>query len=77
MTDTPHIDRRSFLQATTAGLALAGISHTAVAAPTEPAETELDHDITTTVDILVVGGGTAGTIAAIQAGPGRSQDLAH
>ena len=75
MTDTPHIDRRSFLQATTPGLALAGISHTAVAAPTEPAETELDHDITTTVDILVVGGGTAGTIAAIQAGRAGAKTL--
>jgi hypothetical protein len=61
--------RRDFLQHSllgTAGLGLGIASTTAVtAAPAAPAA---EPEISLEVDVLVVGGGTAGTIAAIQAG---------
>ena len=61
--------RRNFLQHSllgTAGLGLgiASTSEVHAAPPTAAAEPE----VTQNVDVLVVGGGTAGTIAAIQAG---------
>ncbi|WP_417737499.1 FAD-dependent oxidoreductase [Rosistilla oblonga] len=65
-------DRRNFLQHSLlgtagAGMALASTSHVTVAAETQGEESP-DATITNRVDVLVVGGGTAGTIAAIQAG---------
>ncbi len=48
-------------------MALASTSHVTVAAETQ-GEASPDATITNRVDVLVVGGGTAGTIAAIQAG---------
>ena len=61
--------RRDFLQHSllgTAGLGLAIASTTAVTAA--PATDAAEPEIIQQVDVLVVGGGTAGTIAAIQAG---------
>ena len=63
-------DRRAFLQSGILGMAgfgLTAVSSTSVAiAETEKAT--LDPELTNDIDVLVVGGGTAGTIAAIQAG---------
>jgi flavin-dependent dehydrogenase len=61
--------RRDFLQHSllgTAGLGLGIASTTAVTAA--PATDAAEPEIIQQVDVLVVGGGTAGTIAAIQAG---------
>ena len=69
MKDRASSDRRTFLQHTllgTAGAGLALASTTEVRAATVPDATE--PEITNEVDVLVVGGGTAGNIAAIQAG---------
>jgi len=68
--------RRNFLQHSilgTAGLGL-GIASTSEvhAAPTPDA---LDPELVQDVDVLVVGGGTAGTIAAIQAGRAGAKTL--
>lgn len=62
----PDWNRRRFLQGTflATGAAVASTSET-VAASTA---TDQEPEITDTVDVLVVGGGTAGTVAAIQAG---------
>jgi len=62
-------DRREFLHHTTlgiagAGLAIASTSNVTAASVPDAAQPE----VTNVVDVLVVGGGTAGTIAAIQAG---------
>ena len=64
-----EMDRRNFMQASigAAGLAVAATTHTAMGSesPAKPtAATGADCD----VDVLVVGGGTAGVVAAIQAG---------
>ena len=84
MTDgNQQSDRRDFLQhsilgAAGAGLAIASATNVTVAAETEqPQESALptDGDITNKVDVLVVGGGTAGMIAAIQAGRAGSKTL--
>lgn len=58
--------RRRFLQGSLlgAGAAVSSTSETVAAAGADDKEPE----ITQTVDVLVVGGGTAGTVAAIQAG---------
>ncbi|MFK7911303.1 MAG: FAD-dependent oxidoreductase, partial [Akkermansiaceae bacterium] len=69
-------DRRRFIQqsllgvagAAGAGMAITSTTHVAVAAETPGAEDHATHDITDEIDVLVVGGGSAGTIAAIQAG---------
>jgi len=69
MNDQPSTDRRQFLQHSllgTAGLGVALASTTEVTAA--PATGGLDPEITSKVDVVVVGGGTAGNIAAIQAG---------
>ncbi len=61
--------RRNFIQSSvlgTAGLGLSIASTTDVSASTLPEA--VSPDTTVDVDVLVVGGGTAGTIAAIQAG---------
>lgn len=59
-------NRRNFLQSSLlgAGAAITSTSATAVAADPKAG----DPEITQSVDVLVVGGGTAGTVAAIQAG---------
>ena len=57
--------RRDFLLGTTgASLAIASTSNVHA----NPAPEALDPEVTDEVDVLVVGGGTAGTITAIQAG---------
>jgi hypothetical protein len=62
----PSWNRRHFLQSSLigAGAAIASTSETAVAAGADSKEPEITQEI----DVLVVGGGTAGTVAAIQAG---------
>jgi hypothetical protein len=72
-------DRREFLQHGVAGIAIASTTHVALAARdgikvTSEAE-ELAVDLTTDVDVVVVGGGTAGTIAAIQAARAGAKTL--
>ncbi|MEX1049707.1 MAG: FAD-dependent oxidoreductase [Akkermansiaceae bacterium] len=67
--DSIKRNRRNFLQHSllgTAGLGLGITSTTEVHAA--QAANATDPEITQNVDVLVVGGGTAGTIAAIQAG---------
>ncbi|TWU39512.1 FAD-dependent oxidoreductase [Novipirellula artificiosorum] len=62
-------DRRNFIQQSflgTAGAGLAITSTTDVMIAAEPGVT--DVNVTNEVDVLVVGGGTAGTVAAIQSG---------
>lgn len=66
----PPTDRRNFLQksilgTTGAGLAIASTTDVAVSADEN---TTHEPEITNEIDVLVVGGGTAGAIAAIQAG---------
>ena len=65
----PRIPRRRFLHCSAAGITLAGVSAAASQAnSTSPEPTANAPDvIRTETDVLVVGGGTAGTIAAIQA----------
>ena len=60
--------RRNFLKLSAAGMAVAGTSNVSLGANTESAAKHKKMDIVSEVDVLVVGGGTAGTIAAIQAG---------
>ena len=70
-------DRREFLQSGILGTAAAGLavaSSTSVAiAASEAASTE--PELGNEVDVLVVGGGTAGAIAAIQAGRAGAKTL--
>ena len=56
--------RRNFLQNTLLGTAIASTTSVQAEAPANAAAAEITNE----VDVLVVGGGTAGTIAAIQAG---------
>lgn len=65
-----NVARRQFLQHSAVGVAIAassasvlGVDSTLLPRPAEKA----DGNVTTEADVLVVGGGTAGTIAAIQA----------
>jgi len=65
-----HIGRRQFMRYSAAGVALAASSNAVLGAdstayPRPAGKTEVP--VTTQTDVLVVGGGTAGTIAAIQA----------
>ena len=62
-----HIGRRQFMRSSAAGIALAASSETAFGAELAHAPYE-EAVLTTQCDVLVVGGGAAGTIAAIQAG---------
>jgi hypothetical protein len=68
--DRHSIERRRFLLGSVAGAALTAASGVARAGPgdtdSEP-EGRIDAGPATEADVLVVGGGTAGTIAAIQA----------
>ena len=68
MKDTP-IGRRQFIQCSAAGVALAASSNAALgtdSAHQSQSADKTEGDVTTQADVLVVGGGTAGTIAAIQ-----------
>ena len=70
-------DRREFLQSGilgTAGVGLA-VASTASVAVAETAENAREPEVSNEVDVLVVGGGTAGTIAAIQAGRAGAKTL--
>ncbi len=69
-------DRRDFLQqsvmgAAAAGLTIASTSHVTAQTVADAAEVEITND----VDVLVVGGGTAGHVAAIQAGRAGAKTL--
>ncbi len=69
--------RRKFLQQSIlgsagAGLAIASTTHVAVGADEKENH---EPELATEVDVLVVGGGTAGTIAAIQAGRAGASTL--
>ena len=80
MTNDEQPDRRNFLQhsilgAAGAGLAIASTTNVAVGAESDEKKVSVERDITTEVDVLVVGGGTAGTIAAIQAGRAGAKTL--
>lgn len=69
-------DRRKFLQrslAGTAGFGLGIVSTSEVAAAAVPDAAEAE--ITDRIDVLVVGGGTAGNVAAIQAGRAGAKTL--
>ena len=70
-------DRREFLQSGilgTAGVGLA-VASTASVAVAETADTTSEPELTNEVDVLVVGGGSAGAIAAIQAGRAGAKTL--
>ncbi len=69
-------DRRDFLQSGLLGSAAAGLAITStshVTAQTVPDAAE--PEVTNEVDVLVVGGGTAGHVAAIQAGRAGAKTL--
>lgn len=72
----PDTNRRDFLQKSVfgtaaAGLTIASTSHASAQAPAEALEPEVTND----VDVLVVGGGTAGHVAAIQAARAGAKTL--
>lgn len=77
--DSLSTDRRKFIQYGIASMAIASTTHVALArrdgtnVSSEPEE--LASDLTTDVDVVVVGGGTAGTVAAIQAGRAGAKTL--
>ena len=76
MNDESQTDRRQFLQKSllgTTGLGMAIVSTSEVVA--KPVPGEVEAGVTQEVDVLVVGGGTAGTIAAIQAGRAGASTL--
>ena len=65
-----NLGRRQFLQHSALGVAGAAAAGTAMGADPAPqpaGEGKTRPDVSTKVDVLVVGGGTAGTVAAIQA----------
>ena len=65
-----HIERREFMRRSAASVALAGSSGAALGADSGARPRgagKREGTVTTEADVLVVGGGTAGTIAAIQA----------
>jgi len=73
-----HIGRRKFIKYSVVGTALTASSKAALGADSTPrvlpaANAELN--VITQVDVLVVGGGTAGTIAAIQAARAGAKTL--
>lgn len=68
-------DRRSFIQQASAGLALTVPLETAVAQDKEKSIQASRPDVSSVVDVLVVGGGTAGAVAAIQAGRSGAKTL--
>jgi len=77
MNDKNQTHRRDFLQHSlfgAAGLTIASTTDVVVGAETQEASTA-DGNITNKVDVLVVGGGTAGTIAAIQSARAGAKTL--
>ena len=74
-------DRRNFLKSSmagAAGLVVASTTSVALGAESEKKQKPAlatDGNVTNKVDVLVVGGGTAGTIAAIQAGRAGAKTL--
>ncbi|MFK7852341.1 MAG: FAD-dependent oxidoreductase [Akkermansiaceae bacterium] len=65
------LDRRSFITqgaASLAGLSLASTTEVSLAKNSESVSGPNGQDLADEIDVLVVGGGSAGTIAAIQAG---------
>ncbi|MDX1565827.1 MAG: FAD-dependent oxidoreductase, partial [Phycisphaeraceae bacterium] len=71
-------DRREFLRHSAAGLAIVSAGDVLVSAEpkhTLPAHAKSKDTVRTEVDVLVVGGGTAGTIAAIQAARAGARTL--
>ncbi|MFK7788537.1 MAG: FAD-dependent oxidoreductase [Phycisphaeraceae bacterium] len=69
--DRKEVGRRAFLMGSAAGLAgltAATTSEVSLGAETESIAGPKGQDIADEIDVLVVGGGSAGTIAAIQAG---------
>jgi hypothetical protein len=67
----PSVKRRSFIGkggAGVAGLLFASTTDVSLAQDSESLSGKLEQDIRNDIDVLVVGGGSAGTIAAIQAG---------
>lgn len=73
-----NIGRRRFMKYSAAGIAFTASSGMAMGADstplTQPTD-KTDHTVTTETDVLVVGGGTAGTIAAIQAARAGAKTL--
>ena len=74
-----NTDRRDFLQQSVVGAAAGMViaSTTEVVLATNPTQAKelAKPDVTSSVDVLVVGGGTAGTIAAIQCGRAGAKTL--
>ncbi|MBN2312702.1 MAG: twin-arginine translocation signal domain-containing protein, partial [Sedimentisphaerales bacterium] len=59
-----HIERREFMQFSAAGVALAAMSNAALGVNSPPRfqlTGQIDDAVRTRADVLVVGGGTAGT----------------
>ncbi len=81
MRNEEQTGRRDVLQHSRLGSAGAGLASTSTANAVVGAEVEEDQvamadgDVSCDVDVLVVGGGTAGTIAAIQAGRAGAKTL--
>lgn len=73
-----HIARRQFMQFSAVGIAIAassGVARGTDSTPIPQPAGKTDDCITTQADVLVVGGGTAGTIAAIQAARAEAKTL--
>lgn len=73
-----QIDRRKFIQYSAAGVALAASANTVIGAEnitTNQVSGNEEMHITSETDVLVVGGGTAGSIAAIQAARSGAKTL--
>ncbi|QNN24127.1 FAD-dependent oxidoreductase [Planctomycetales bacterium ZRK34] len=78
MSNKYSVDRRKFLQRSAVGLAIASTTHVTIASESKSAaqvKSAGDGIIDSEVDVLVVGGGTAGTIAAIQSGRAGARTL--
>jgi hypothetical protein len=76
--DDKRVNRRRFIQDSAIGVAGAATVGTAIGAelPSQQlAAKKADIDVATNVDVLVVGGGTAGTVAAIQAARAGAKTL--
>ncbi len=72
------MDRRKFIHYSAAGAAFAATSNTAISAEhvtMNQGVVNKEFSVTSEIDVLVVGGGTAGTIAAIQAGRAGAKTL--
>jgi len=73
-----HLARRVFLRGAAAGIGVGAFSDAASRADSEPQRrtaSQADEWIVTEADVLVVGGGTAGTVAAIQAARAGAQTV--